>query len=515
MFSDDDLQAYLLGVYRNGGNFNIYPQRGIPNWEVIYNHEFVHLVLAVSTTSGFIHQLFAYLGYQSPSNLKEHWQKLYKKSIELSQLTHESAATFISLCEAVNYMGDNKTFEDFRVSYQYKEWYYTLDRVVPIVLPVHLRIVIARAISSYAFNDPLISFKNTTWNEITDGKKAIKLLPKVDQRFNRLLAILKEKGEQFWIDILPKSFYKQVTPDSNEKTRDFLARRRNIASEIHSFLHDLLHEKFQEEIPVIKLNNDNLNKSSSLIQTRLKNIFYENRDRGLDSFSREYRDEPGEDPFLYEGVVLKPNNALNGLVKLPSYDILEQYKPGIVSVTQAVLDSKLSQNLIIKKGQYYTRYFMFEGNNRYPLTFYSITDEFPSYVWNLNKSTILIHLICEEAQKPENRLNRNNKNKLAVIYMDRISREFIDFVLSNPKEFKCASFGVPHIPGIYNVWIHAPQENLLWIADTTSTIANIFFEEAVEFNVGKLTEDKDFLDDLLPKISQVYNYVGISEGSPI
>ena len=255
-----NLTQHLAGIYRLGDRYVIYPQPGIPDWDVIINHEFTHKVLAVSTTSGLIHQILAYLSYHSDTKLKQHWQKAYIKAIEYCVDAHEAAATFVSLNHIILNNGLDETIKDFKISPKYVDWYKMIESAVPKELPTHLQSLFGRAIANYAFDDPLEEWMEIRWSQLTTYNELIKFLPKINERFYQLIEKMSGGKNIFVVDKIPRYFFAELVFDKDKETyRQYLARRRNAASKIEKGLRDILEIQFENNIKVVKFGTDGLN----------------------------------------------------------------------------------------------------------------------------------------------------------------------------------------------------------------------------------------------------------------
>jgi hypothetical protein len=191
MSFDSNFAQHMIGVYRHGRGFRVFPQPGMADWSTIANHEFTHECLAVATLSGLVHHVLAFLAYQSSSERKQHWRDLYEAAIASSIETHEAAATYCSLVELVGEFGAEATFVKYGVPEQYQRWYSLLDRVLPHFLTASTRAKFGRAIALYAFDDPHQKLSKASWEDIASASNCLKLVPDVDVRFHRLLELIR------------------------------------------------------------------------------------------------------------------------------------------------------------------------------------------------------------------------------------------------------------------------------------------------------------------------------------
>ncbi len=513
MSFNSQLAQTMAGIYRNSDTFNLYPQASVPDWQVLYAHEFMHAALALSTSTGFVHHLFAFLSAAGDDGLRPYWEKVYSASIQISTETHESTATFWSLCDVAAANGLEKTFKDYGLPLEYQKWYKKLDLVIPYNLPMHLRKLIARAIGSYALDDPLTLIKSATWDELLDFNKCMSFVPTVDARFDKLIQLLSAKDYTFWSDRLPATAYDEIVIHGEESIREFMARRREESHIVFSSVLNILWEEFEGEVQVLRSSTRVLSLLSDDITSHLRKIFSEKGDESLNAFSRVYEDLPGPDHLHFDCAVLRPNKLLSGLIRI---DIIERLPspPSVVSITRATEDCYLSKNLILKGDEYYTRYFFVSGQSMAPFTFYSITREFPVQVWKFVNAIIIVHCFHTEAHKILEDINRSVDVPI-FLYLDRMTKRLFESIIDDSQNWQFGLIGWSHCPGIYSLWLRNALLNCIWMADISTIQAEIFDEDARRAGMARLDSKDPFFQRCLSSISAVFDFIGCSEGVPI
>jgi hypothetical protein len=507
------LHQHMVGVYRYGDYFRIFPQPGIPNWDVLVQHEFVHAVLAISTSAGFIHHVLAYLSYLAGSPNSSHWRRLFQKSMALAETTHESAATFSSLCEIANDVGHEKAFALYKIPRKYRSWYLLLDRIIPTSLSSSLRQSIGTAIASYAFDDPLSAFDFITWDKLLSYKDAVGFLPRVDERFYALIDLIKK--DNILAVVADSGDGQSAIPPEGAPVRDFLKWRRFNSYRTSLRLRRAFLERYGNTLEALPGVTESLAQRCGAILADLKTVFKDHGDPGLAQFQRDFSDKEGEDPLFYHCEVVMPNVPLSGLVRIPHPGFLQSYNPSLVTVMSPVMDSMLSETLILHKGQYYARYYFFDGYQRRPEVFYSITESFPTEIWSLTAPVFLhgdteIDLSIVDEVRPAS----SRRSNTVLVWLRRISPQALDRVLARADDWEFEFVLWEGLLGIATFLLFNLNQNTIWTTTLAGAALEIFAEDAQK-KLRRLKNNADTFRHVLQLFLQVFPHECPSEGVPI
>lgn len=503
------LDNHLLGVYRFGNDYVLYPRTGNYDWNIVSNHEFTHSVLAIATAAGFIHKTFAYLAYQSPSKNRNRWKKLFQKGMHISTVAHESAATFSSLCEITERDGAKQAFIEHKVPERYQRYFLILEEVIPREIPSKLRRLFGRAIASYAFDDPLSAAMALDWETLIDKKAGAIILPRVDERFLLLTGYLKNDGAGFLAEAVEA--YDENAINAQKSQKEYMIRRRAETYKFEQKVRDLLLERYGDRINSFHYDNATLTSVAGPVLDKLKDIFLANGDEGLKDYTREFADDEGIDPLFFQRRIIMPTMPLSGLCRITDLEFIQP--PNLITVGKVVQDSRLSETLVIKKDEYYTRCYFFNNLNLLKPIFYSISDNFPAKAWTYHDSIILSYVPdCDFAILPDiDRIFcRPSSTSPLLLVLPGISNTAFEFLLSKANDWQYEQIILTDFPGIsIFILFHVPSSTY-WLIYSDYSLASLFVEEA-----GTKTcrlQDHSLIKRFVGYWAQVFLFEGISEG---
>lgn len=510
---DSPLENHLLGIYRFGNEYVLYPRVGGHDWEIIANHEFTHYVLAIATTSGFIHKTFAYLGYQSKSKNKNRWKRLFKQGLHMSRIAHESAATYISLCEVAEKLGTKQAFVENNIPRPYQNYYLILEEVIPGDIPCHLRRLVGRAIASYAFDDPLSASLAIDWNTLIDKKGGALILPRVDERFLLLTQYLKKDGAKFLVEAI--GVYDDKAVNMQKSQKEYMIRRRAETYKFERKVRDLLLYRYGDRISSFPYYNTALTAAAGPLLNKLKELFLANGDEGLSDYTRDFTDDEGIDPLFFQRRVVMPNMPLSGLFRINDLDFL--HSPHLITITKVVQDSMLSKSLVIKKGEYYTRCYFFDNSDMLRPIYYAISSNFPNKAWSNPNSIILVYVPDSEdfsiLPHIDEMFSRPSVSQPLFLMLPGLSSKAFDFLLSTASEWQYEQITLVDFPGIcIFVLFHVPTTSY-WLIYSDYTITRLFVEEAGSRACH--LQNIDLITKFIKFWSLIFLYEGISEGVPV
>lgn len=508
MFAND-LLAELLGVYRCGSKAVVYVRPGYPDWQVVADHEFTHLVLGTSTTSGLLHELIAYMGNLWDHPASKNWRELLQHAVQLATTAHEATATFMCLSRLTVACQLPELYREYEVPHAYQQYYEILDSALPSDLDVEHRQLVARSLAFCAFNDPLSAIRNSTIDEIW-GRTSQKLLPRIDQRFEKLLAHAKKDLRARLVDAVRDLGHNPV--DKELPVREFLRQRRKWVAMAEAQIVDFV--RCNVTMDIIPYSSDEYDRIVQQTVAIVRDAVNARAPGATFEFSRIMDQSDDVDPGHYDMVVLLPPGKVSGLQRIDLAGGSPVPAADLVDVVKAAADCWLTDTLILRKGQYYTRFFRIRDSHvSYPV-FYCITDGFPTPVAHCRCAVLSLGVAPLDtitAMTPEVSVSTN---AIVLKWLAGMQGAEWERIKAARSEWRLA-FGVweqaPQVASCF--FFHVPT-NTLWVTAVLGAALEIFVEEGQRFLLPINRSDPS-MKRALQCVSVLYHHVSPSEGKPV
>lgn len=508
----ENLASELAGVYRMDSKARVFPRTGLRDWDVVTTHEFTHLVLGTSTTAGLLHELLAYMAYRWPHPEADVWRALFQRGVALSTTAHEATATFISLADLTLVESRSEIYENNRIAPAYQRYFEILDDCIPKNIDQEHRKVLARSLAVSAFNDPLEALLMASPNEYWDGRIQA-CLPLVDERFELLVQQVR-KDPAKWLE--PAIGAIKTLPDFRlefrTSTREFLAKRRHWWGNAERVVVE--HYRREARFPIVPSTDEDL----MAIYKKFLNAFRQaagSRDPMVQvDFSRTALSNTGEDPSLYQIHVMHPPSKLTGLVRVDLDDQVPSHA-SLIDVMQAAADCKLTDSLVLRKNQYYTRFFLIEGDTVMPPIFYGITNNYPWLIERCRSDVLSISLqtLDQMAELPV--WVTQGDRQFIVRWLTTLALSDWNKILAVSSEWQ---IGIQEWKGARQVAIfllHNEPTRTIWVTATTGAAREIFEESLTQHGLAPLDCTNLSLLRTVQVILLLHKHLSPSEGTPV
>lgn len=508
----ENLASELAGVYRMDCKARVFPRPGLRDWNVVTNHEFTHLVLGTSTTGGQLHEILAYMAYRWPHPEAGVWRVLYQRAVALSTTAHEATATFMSLSDLTFVESRSEIYENNRIPSTYQKYFEILDDCIPQKIDKEHRKILARSLAISAFNDPLEELLMALPFEFWEGT-AQAYLPAIDDRFDELVRRVSLDPAR-WLQpaIQAIKTLPELKVESSGSTREFLTQRRRWTGEAEKVVVE--HYRREAPFPIVPSTDAALWEIYEKCLIAIKRAARSRDPKVLVDFSRTPLSNIGEDPSLYWIHVIQPPSKLSGLVRVN----LNEQVPGhanIIDVMQAAADCRLTDSLILRRSQYYTRFFFISDGRLMRPIFYGITDDYPNSIKQCRSDALSITIgpLDHMMDLPLGVTQR--EGQFIVRWLTRLHPSDWNKIITASTEWQ---IGIQEWKGAREfatfVLHHVPTRTI-WITASTGAAREVFQEDATMHRLTPLDSSNVILLRTVSAILLLHEHLSPSEGVPV
>lgn len=497
----------LAGVYRNGGNFIIFPDENVADWETVYQHEYTHMSLGISTSAGFIHQVLAFLATRGMEPDRPIWHQIYTTSLDRSIRTHEATATYCGLCADHSTSDRLLLYDRHQVPPFYQECHLKLDQVIPSEWDYETRILLATSIARYAMDLPWAELARIDPNEKCSNELIDLLTPRIDERFEALVNLLGEEPEILKEMAELSSLAIEVSNRQCERTVDLLKKRRSFTYQRSIDARDVMIDRYSKKVPSFPIGTGNYRQMVKSVLPNLKRVFNKFEDESLDKFTRTVDDDDEYDLIHLSGEVRLPSKPLHHLARREEVGF-PFGPPTIICTGPVAQDCMLTDTLKLTKGNWYTRYFHIRRDRSIQNpTVYEISEQFPEGV---GTNSILIR--PGEVINLENYLHPHSYPYL-VLTGTSINSKILSILRKQKTDWQARWFPLEHFGNVVVLlFVHNPRLRLCLFTLHCGSSIPIISDELEYLFETPLDRDAEFIVRML---EPVLEHVMPTEGVPV
>jgi hypothetical protein len=209
-----------------------------------------------------------------------------------------------------------------------------------------------------------------------------------------------------------------------------------------------------------------------------------------------------------------PNIPLSGLTRIHDFSEL-LFEPDLISVSCPPNDRFLSQSLVLKKGQFYARYYSFDGYQRRSRVQYSITKTFPPKIWSF-RGCVVVLSVSEGGRTDDllQALGRSDNEQLAFLLLRQLTKERFDCVLRERDDWQFELIKWPEYPQIITILLYNVPQHFLLAANVAGDAAGVFIEECVS-SLKRIPLTASALHHAIRLLIQVLPFESPGEGVPV
>lgn len=496
------LESTLLGVYRFGNTFRIFPSGVGVDWVAISQHEYTHALLANSTSAGMVHRLLAYLATNSSDPT---WRFVLGVSVDRARNTHEAAATFSELYAADPNLTRTEVFHRRNFSLEYQQYFSMMADVLPETLTRNTAVDIAIDLARYCLDVPIESIANCSYEQLRMTERVSFFPPPIDQRFGQLRDILRERGDLVSLLAGAAESVPHISSVSGERPAEYYARRRAASAERSFRIRERLRDVIGDQLPVWAPRSQWIVAARRVVEGwRAK--FAVASDTGLENYRYTDVDStPGPDPLLDAAEIIFSAKPLSGLFPSKPMAAME-WCPTLITATQAGARCELRPGLLLEKGQWYLRYFRLTNGVVEPPILYSIEETFPKVVMD---SFVPLVLVGEASTLPSSWMLRTSGG-IVIRTGVSLTKEIVERL----SRFPDAHYGWltwPEVQPIVVLAMYTPNLNELILCPTSGPSAEIAAEN---LSHQKRPYSGDAAVNLVRPLLPVWQFLFPQEGQP-